>query len=106
MPNVIMSGKFRQKIVVHGVLSVEYLDLIYWRRGKMKQIFKVIDTRTGWDVTEDLERIALTEDWAKNLIYCDMQGWYIDTDGNLVLLDECGSYACPPEHYVVEFINA
>ena len=58
---------------------------------KQKQIeemrFKVIDNNTGKEA--DICEIALNEDWAKDLIYCDMQGFAILDDGNLVLLDEC-----------------
>ena len=65
---------------------------------KQKQIeemrFKVIDNNTGKEA--DICEIALKEDWAKDLIYCDMQGFAILDDGNLVLLDECGKYVyCP-----------
>lgn len=35
-------------------------------------MFTVIDTKTG--KYPNLEQIALKEDWAKNLIYCDMEG--------------------------------
>lgn len=56
--------------------------------------FKVIDTKTGKE--PDLREIALNEDWAKRLIYCDMEGFAIEDDGTLLLLDECGNYAYPP----------
>lgn len=57
--------------------------------------FDVVDTKTG--EYPDLERIALTEDWAKHLMYCDMEGFAIEEDGTLLLLDECGRQACCPE---------
>lgn len=57
--------------------------------------FRVIDNKTGKE--PDLEKIALEEDWAKNLIYCDMEGFAIEEDGTLLLLDECNSMAYCPE---------
>ena len=39
------------------------------------QPFKVLDTKT--DKPPNLEKIALKEDWAKGLIYCDMQGFLL-----------------------------
>lgn len=57
--------------------------------------FKVIDTETG--EVADIVQIALNEPWAKNLIYCDMDGWAMQEDGCLLLMDECGGIAFPPE---------
>ena len=57
-------------------------------------MFTVIDTKTG--EYPNLEQIVLKEDWAKNLIYCDMEGFFIGEDGNLILADECGNFAYPP----------
>jgi hypothetical protein len=55
--------------------------------------FTVIDNETGQAPNE--MQIALTEAWAKNLIYCDMEG--------LVLLDECGNFrSCPPGRFTIE----
>lgn len=56
--------------------------------------FDVVDTNTG--EYPSLQEIALNEDWAKNLVYCDMEGFAITEDGNLLLLDECGNFAYPP----------
>lgn len=53
--------------------------------------FIVIDEQTGKEA--DTYNIALHEDWAKHLCYCDMDGWAIQDDGSLLLLDECGRYA-------------
>ena len=53
--------------------------------------FIVIDAKTGKEA--DTYNIALYEDWAKHLCYCDMDGWAIQDDGSLLLLDECGRYA-------------
>lgn len=64
--------------------------------------FKVIDRRTMSEA--DIEKIALTEAWADDLTYCDMQGFAIEEDGNLILLDECGNYAyCPPGRFIIEY---
>ena len=52
--------------------------------------FTVIDKITGKEA--DVERIALTEEWAKGIIYCDMEGFAITDEGCLVLLDECGHF--------------
>lgn len=57
--------------------------------------FDVIDTKTG--AYPDVEKIALTEDWAKGLIYCDIDCFAIQEDGNLILIDDCGNIAYPPE---------
>lgn len=64
--------------------------------------FKVIDNNTGREA--DIGKIALKEDWAKGLMYCDMQGFAILDDGNLVLLDECGKFEyCPSERFSIKF---
>lgn len=52
--------------------------------------FRVIDTKTGKEA--DTYEIALHEDWAKQLIYCDIDGWAIDDNGSLMLLDDCGNF--------------
>ena len=57
--------------------------------------FDVIDTKTG--EYPDLWEIALKEDWANGLMYCDMEGFAIEEDGTLILLDECGKHAYCPE---------
>ena len=59
-----------------------------------KNTFTVIDVKTG--EYPDLEAIALHEDWAKGLVYCDMEGFAIEEDGSLLLMDECdNSRYCP-----------
>ena len=55
------------------------------------ETFTVIDTKTGKEADE--YDIALHEDWAKHLCYCDMEGWAIENDGTLLLVDECGRFA-------------
>ena len=67
--------------------------------------FKVIDNNTGKEA--DIGKIALKEDWAKGLMYCDMQGFAILDDGNLILLDECGKFEyCPSERFSIKFENS
>ena len=67
---------------------------------KENMSFIVIDNITGKEA--DIGEIALKEDWAKGLIYCDMQGFALLEDGTLVLLDECGKYEyCPSGRFTV-----
>lgn len=64
--------------------------------------FTVIDKKTG--KYPDLENIALHEEWARGLIYCDMEGFFIGEDGELILADECGNYVfCSRERFEVIF---
>ena len=64
------------------------------------QGFEVIDPLTG--VYPDIEQIALREQWAAHLHYCDMEGFYISEEGELILGDECGHFAyCPSGRFVV-----
>lgn len=57
--------------------------------------FTVIDTKTG--KCPDLRDIALHEDWAKDLRYCEMDGSAVQEDRILSLMDECGWFFCCPE---------
>lgn len=62
--------------------------------------FDVVDTKTG--EYPDLWEIALTEEWAKGLMYCDMDGFAIREDGSLILLDECGNcVSCPQDRFEI-----
>lgn len=62
--------------------------------------FTVIDKETG--NYPDVYNIALTEDWAKGLIYCDIDGFAINEDGALILMDSCGNFAyCPDEQFEI-----
>lgn len=62
--------------------------------------FTVIDKTTG--EYPSLKQIALKEEWAQNLIYTDMEGFCINEDGDLLLMDECGNIAyCPPGRFKV-----
>ena len=53
--------------------------------------FHVIDKRTGNEPIFDHNHI-FKEKWFKEsgLIWCDIDGWYISEDGQLVLIDDCG----------------
>lgn len=62
--------------------------------------FTVIDKAT--DKYPDLKQLTLKEEWTQNLIYCDMAGFCINEDGDLLLMDECGNIAyCPPGRFKV-----
>lgn len=58
-------------------------------------LFWVVDKKTGREA--DPGDIALHEDWAKGLIYCDMEGFALLQDGQLILVDECGNFEYCPE---------
>ena len=73
-------------------------------RGRLEKAvelpFVVIDKKTGKEA--DIYNIALHEEWANHLIYCDMEGFAIQEDGTLVLLDECHNMAyCPLDRFEV-----
>ena len=62
--------------------------------------FTVIDNKTG--NYPDCEKIALNEDWAKHLCYCDIDTFAITEDGGLILMDDCGECAyCPEGRFTV-----
>lgn len=64
--------------------------------------FTVIDNKTG--KYPNLCKIALYEEWAKELMYCDMDGFALLEDGRLILLDECGRFKyCPSDRFTVVF---
>lgn len=69
-------------------LFMDVLELL--KEQTHGETFTVIDTKTGKEA--DTYNIALHEDWAKNLCYCDMEGWAIENDGTLLLVDECGRF--------------
>lgn len=66
--------------------------------------FRVIDKKTGKEA--DPYEIALREEWAKQLCYCDMDGFAILEDGTLLLVDECGKFEyCDTDRFEVVFDN-
>ena len=69
--------------------------------GKLVELpFAVIDKQTQKEADE--YKIALEEDWAKDLCYCDIDGFAITQDGNIILLDECGKYVyCPYDRFEI-----
>ena len=58
-------------------------------------MFRVINRRTRKE--PDLWQLARRCKWAKHLCYCDMEGFAVEEDGTLILLDECGNVAYPPK---------
>ena len=71
------------------------------RLGRAVELpFYVFDKKTGKEADE--YEIALNEDWAKHLMYCDMDGFAIEHDGTLMLIDECGQHAyCPSDRFEI-----
>lgn len=68
--------------------------------GVQMKGFSVIDNKTG--KVADAEGIALNEEWANDLIYCDMEGFAITEAGSLILVDECGHFDyCPEGRFTV-----
>ena len=64
--------------------------------------FRVIDKQTSKEA--DPYEIALHEEWASCLVYCDMEGFAITEDGDLVLMDECGNVVyCDADRFEVIF---
>ena len=62
--------------------------------------FEIIDIKTN--AYPNVEKIILEEEWAKNLIYCDIEGFALTEDGNLVLMDECGNFVyCPNNRFYI-----
>lgn len=57
--------------------------------------FTVIDMETG--EYPNLQKIALTEKWARGFIPYEMEGFAVTEDGHLILMDECGQYSYCPE---------
>ena len=77
---------------------IQLIDEIEEKEGQ--KTFMVIDNTTGKEA--DPYEIALHEDWAKNLIYSDMEGFMVKEDGTLLLVDECGRHVyCSPERFKV-----
>ncbi len=77
-----------------GLEPSQYIEALSSAEAERKT-FRVIDTKTGKEA--DTYEIALHEEWAKGLIYCDMEGFAIEEDGTLILIGECGKYAYCPE---------
>jgi len=56
--------------------------------------FQVIDKNTGKEA--DVADIALREDWARKLVFRDIEGFCLTQDGELILADECGHWVYAP----------
>lgn len=84
-------GEKDENVRVIGT-CIRLIDEIEEKEGQ--KTFMVIDNTTGKEA--DPYEIALHEEWAKNLVYCDMEGFAIEEDGTLILLDECGQYEYVP----------
>lgn len=96
----------------HGVMFEFHLPHEFYETKKeirelpaaqpVQKTFSVIDNKTGKEA--DPYEITLNEDWAKNLMYCDMEGFAILEDGSLILVDECGRHEyCPIGRFEVRW---
>ncbi len=65
-----------------------------WQEVPVFPEFLVIDPKTGAE--PDGKEIAQTEEWAKGLIYCDINCFAMTEDRHLLLLDDCDNTAYPP----------
>ena len=95
------SGRLASFCKITGV-SADWLLGISRKKGvkypvPTKISFKVIDKRTGKEPIYDHNHL-FKEKWFKDssLIWCDLEGWFIGEDGQLMLADECDHYAYPP----------
>ena len=65
--------------------------------------FTVIDKKTG--SYPNVWSIARRCKWAKNLVYCDIDGFAVMEDGNLILMDDCGNLAyCPKDRFEIVWL--
>lgn len=65
-------------------------------------VFTVIDKKTN--KYPDVREIALTEEWAKDLVYCAIDTFAIVEDGYLILIDDNGNKAyCPDDRFIIKF---
>ena len=81
-------------------LKAENAELRKKLEKAVEHPFYVFDKKTEKEA--DVYEIALNEDWAKHLMYCDMDGFAIDQDGTLILIDECGQLAyCPSDRFEI-----
>lgn len=51
-------------------------------------LFKIIDTKTGKEPTD---KVITAEAELGNLITCDIDGFYVGEDGQIILVDDCGN---------------
>ena len=83
----------KKEIYTNGSRLIQSFRVKQWLDHTVepeRKTFHVIDKTTGKEA--DPYEIALNEDWAKSLCYCDMVGFAILEDGTLILVDECGRF--------------
>lgn len=51
-------------------------------------LFKIIDRKTGKEPTD---RVIAAQARLGNLIPCDIDGFYVGEDGQIILVDDCGN---------------
>lgn len=92
--DIVKKDKVASELLEQVLYDIQHVPTLTPPNEPLVTGFDVVDTKTG--EYPDLEKIALKEDWAKHLMYCDMEGFAIEEDGTLLLLDECGRQACCP----------
>ena len=92
--DIVRQDKVALNLLEQVLYDIQHASTLTQPNEPLVTGFDVVDTKTG--EYPDLEKIALKEDWAKHLMYCDMEGFAIEEDGTLLLLDECGRQACCP----------
>jgi len=80
-----------KNVVFNSYINIVNDAIALLKEQEHSETFIVIDNKTGEEA--DMYNIALHEEWAQHLCYCDMEGWAIEDDGTLLLVDECGRFA-------------
>lgn len=93
--DIVRQDKVALNLLEQVLYDIQHVPALTQPNEPLISGFDVIDTKTG--EYPDLWEIALKEDWANGLMYCDMEGFAIEEDGTLLLLDECGKHAYCPE---------
>ena len=57
--------------------------------------FRVVWAKSGKEIDWS-DYPTLKWEWAKHLIYCDIDCFAVTEDGILILMDDCGNTAYPP----------
>ena len=96
----VMNFSYADTLAYIERLKAENAELRKKLEKAVEHPFYVFDKKTEKEA--DVYEIALNEDWAKHLMYCDMDGFAIDQDGTLILIDECGQLAyCPSDRFEI-----
>lgn len=96
----VMNFSYADALAYIERLKAENAELRKKLEKAVEHPFYVFDKKTEKEA--DVYEIALNEDWAKHLMYCDMDGFAIDQDGTLILIDECGQLAyCPSDRFEI-----